>query len=136
MTTLEILDMPRLRVRKPPARYLLRALHADAEKNFDRTYYTLKAALDGGATLMRDGYFIEIWSPAFLEGRDCGSARRSGCVHSPNEAVFVEEENIDKNIDTKISALSENNSAPIDLRYDTDMRYQKGRPRSRRTTCR
>jgi len=29
----------------------------------------MEAALDRGVALMRDGYYIEIWSPAFLEGR-------------------------------------------------------------------
>ena len=64
-----LLDVPRLRTRKPPARYLLRAMDPDTGKALDRTYYTMKAALDRGAAHMRDGYYIEIWSPAFLESR-------------------------------------------------------------------
>jgi len=69
MTILEMLDKPRLHLSKPPARYLLHAVHGDAGKTVDGSYYTMKAALDRGVALMRDGYYIEIWSPAFLEGR-------------------------------------------------------------------
>jgi len=43
-------------------------VHGDAGKTVDSSYYTMKAALDRGVALMRDGYYIEIWSPAFLEG--------------------------------------------------------------------
>ena len=69
MTILEMLGKPRLHLKKPPARYLLHAVHGDAGKTVDSSYYTMKAALDRGVALMRDGYHIEIWSPAFLEGR-------------------------------------------------------------------
>jgi hypothetical protein len=65
----DMLDKPRLRVRKQPVRYLLRAVHPDAGKALDGNYHTMKAALNRGVALMRDGYYIEIWSPAFLEGR-------------------------------------------------------------------
>ena len=45
-------------------------------KTLESTWYTMGIALDRAGALMRDGYCIEIWSPAFLEGHSRSPGRR------------------------------------------------------------
>jgi len=49
--------------------YALQAMHPASARTISRTYATLEAALKWGVALMRRGYYIEIWSPSFLEDR-------------------------------------------------------------------
>jgi hypothetical protein len=49
--------------------HALQAMHPASGRTIGRTYGTLEAALNWGVVLMRRGYYIEIWSPSFLEDR-------------------------------------------------------------------
>jgi hypothetical protein len=49
--------------------YALQAMHPASARTIGRTYGTLEAALNWGVALVRRGYYIEIWSPSFLEDR-------------------------------------------------------------------
>jgi hypothetical protein len=69
MNVVEMLNTSRLRVGKPQVCYLLQTIHPAEGKATDSVHSTMKAALARGAALLRDGYGIEIWSPAFLEKR-------------------------------------------------------------------
>jgi hypothetical protein len=69
MDAIETAPAPRLGPGKPPIRYRLRGLQSATGQTFDGRYSTIMAALVRASALLREGYRIEIWSPASLEGR-------------------------------------------------------------------
>lgn len=69
MTIEDLLSMSPLQAAKPPARYLLHAVHPLTGHTVDSRYLTMKATLSRAADLLADDYCIEIWSSASLENR-------------------------------------------------------------------
>ena len=47
--------------------FRLRAIDPETRTEFTRICLSVQAALEQGSVLLRNGYYIEIWSPAFLE---------------------------------------------------------------------
>ena len=47
--------------------FRLRAIDPDSRAAFTRTCISMQSALEQGSALIRSGYNVEIWSPAFLE---------------------------------------------------------------------
>jgi hypothetical protein len=47
--------------------FRLRAIDPDTRAGFTTTCISMQTALEQGSVLIRSGYHVEIWSPAFLE---------------------------------------------------------------------
>jgi hypothetical protein len=47
--------------------FRLKVIDPDTRAEFTRICISMQAALEQGSALLRNGYNIEIWSPAFLE---------------------------------------------------------------------
>ena len=83
MKFLEMLNGTRTTANEPPVCYLVRIVHPIQGKIAESAHGSMKEAVARGAALMREGYSIEIWSPAFLEKRSRHVCRPTALRNAP-----------------------------------------------------